>query len=107
MLADDVRLADSMLTRLRGLLFSPPLRSGEGLLLKPCTGIHMLGMSFPIDALFLDKQWQAVGMVESICPGQISRLFPRAVCCLEVKAGSLAATGTKEGDQFVFETRPD
>ena len=98
-LADNARVADGFVSRLVGLLTSPPLQPGEGLIIDPCTSIHMFGMQFPIDVVFFDKQWNVVGLVESICPGQISSMFPKAKCCVELPAGTIADTGTKVGDR--------
>jgi len=99
-LATRARVADDFLSRLTGLLLSPPLMPGEGLLIDPCTSIHMFGMKFPLDAVFFDKQWRVVGVVESIMPGRMSRFYPQARCCLELPAGTISDTGTKIGDQL-------
>jgi uncharacterized membrane protein (UPF0127 family) len=98
-LATRARLADSFVTRLAGLLFSPPLQPGEGLVLQPCNSIHMFGMKFALDAVFVDKQSRVVGVVESIAPGQISKYFPNANACFELPPGTIADTNTKVGDQ--------
>lgn len=102
-LARNARVAANFVSRLVGLLASPPLQPGEGLLIDPCSSIHMFGMQFPIDAVFFDKQWLVVGVVEGIAPGQISRAFPSARCCLELPSGTIADTGTKVGDRIEVE----
>lgn len=99
-LVPHARVADTFLSRFAGLLFSPPLQDGEGLLITPCNSIHMLGMKFPIDVVFFDKQWRVVGIVEGIAPGQISRLYPTAKSCVELKCGAIANSGTQVGDEF-------
>jgi uncharacterized membrane protein (UPF0127 family) len=98
-LATHARMADSFVTRLAGLLFSPPLQAGEGLVLQPCNSIHMFGMKFALDVVFVDKQWRVVGIVESIAPGQMSRYYPNAKACFELPPGTIGDTGTKVGDQ--------
>lgn len=95
-----VKVADTFLSRFAGLLFSPPLQDGEGLLITPCNSIHMFGMKFPIDVVFFDAQWRVVGVVEAIAPGQISRMYGGAKSCLELKCGAIASSGTQVGDQF-------
>lgn len=99
MLASQVLLADSFVLRLRGLLFRPRLAEGEGLYLVPCRSIHMFGMRYAIDALFLNRAGVVVGLVNSLGPGQLSPLFPSAHGCLELPAGTIASSGTELGDR--------
>lgn len=99
-LADRARLADTFAARLAGLLFSPPLAPGEGLLIEPCSAIHMLGMKFAIDAIFIDRNSRVVAVVDSIAPGQLSSVYPSAHACLELPAGTARNTGTRSGDQI-------
>lgn len=100
-LATDARIADSFASRLRGLLYSKQIVPGQGLLLKPCNSIHMIGMTYAIDALFLDEDFRVVGIVDDIQPMQVSKLFKEAHCCLELPSGTISSTGTKLGDQVV------
>lgn len=81
-----VRRADSFFSRLAGLLFSPLLLPGEGLLIVPCAAVHTAFMRFSIDVVFLD----GAGRIQKIVP----RLKPwRAAACpgawqtLELAAG--------------------
>lgn len=98
-IAQNARVADNFITRLVGLLASKPLAEGEGLLITPCSQIHMIGMKFPIDALFLDKDWHVVGIVENIQPGQISKIY-KAKHCLELASGAIARSATQLGDSL-------
>lgn len=78
---------------------SPPLQEAEGLLIKPCGQIHMLGMKVAIDALFLDKEGRVVGVLEDFAPGRVSAHYRTAKCCLELPVGAIASSGTEIGDQ--------
>lgn len=98
-LAESARVADSFLSRMIGLLSSPPLQPGDGLLLKPCAQIHMMGMRFPLDAVFFDADMKVVGIVEGLAPGQISPFFAGAKSCLELPCGVIAQSQTRVGDQ--------
>lgn len=82
-----------------GLLGGSPLEEGEGLLIVPCNSIHMFGMKFSIDAVFFNRQWQVVGILEGIAPGQMSKIFPTAHSCLELPIGAIVKSKTKIGDQ--------
>ena len=49
-------LAETALTRMKGLLGRRELPSGEGIWLKPASSVHMAFMRFAIDAVFLDRE---------------------------------------------------
>lgn len=71
---------------------------GEGLLIAPCNSIHMFGMKYAIDCIFLDANNKVVGLVENIAPGKMSRVFGPAKQCLELPAGAIASSSTQMGD---------
>lgn len=100
-LATEARVADDFFSRLRGLLYSKPIAAGEGLLLKPCNSIHMIGMAYGIDAIFLDDDYKVIGLVENIQPMQVSKVYKQATACLELPSGTISSTGTQLGDQLV------
>ncbi len=92
--------------RFRGWLGQPEPQDGQGLLLVPCQGIHMIGMTYPIDVAFLDKQGVVVATYASLAPWQRTRLHRTAYQALELPAGTLARTGTVVGDQLTWEEAP-
>lgn len=53
----EVEVAETFLSRLRGLMGRRRLDAGRGLLLAPCNSIHMLFMRFAIDVVYLDKDF--------------------------------------------------
>ena len=61
-------VASGFLARARGLIGRPPPPPGEGLLIPKCNAIHTFFMSYPIDAVFLDKEGRAVKTVRNIRP---------------------------------------
>jgi uncharacterized protein len=74
------------------------LAPGEGLLLKPCRAIHMMGMKFPLDVAFLDSGNRVIAVYERLSPGARTRWHRAARAALELPAGTLHETGTTEGD---------
>jgi uncharacterized membrane protein (UPF0127 family) len=62
----------------------------------------MFGMSYAIDALFLDRNDVVVGLVQTLKPGQMSRICWKAKSCLELPAGTISGTDTKLGDKVEF-----
>lgn len=101
-LAERGRIASSFWSRIRGLLGTECFREGDGLLISPCRGIHMLGMKYAIDCLFLSKDRLVVGLLQEIQPGCLSKIFPQARECLELPAGTISRTGTELGDVIVY-----
>lgn len=87
-------------SRWRGLAGRKSLAPDEGCYLYPCSSIHMLGMSFAIDALFLDEAGQIIKIVESLAPwtGWAWALGARAV--LELPAGTVRALGITPGERI-------
>jgi uncharacterized membrane protein (UPF0127 family) len=101
-LADRAEVADTSAKRRTGLLKHKSLPPGSGLWLVPCEGIHMIGMKFSIDALFLNRDRRVV----KICPNMgkwALALSLRAHSVLELPAGAAAQTGTTVGDRLEVE----
>jgi uncharacterized membrane protein (UPF0127 family) len=95
-----VVLADRWLTRLRGLLGHAEPGPGEGLLLSPCSSVHMVGMRFPIDVAFLDREGRVLAVRQALRPGLRIAACRGARYTLELRAGTLASTGTVPGDRL-------
>lgn len=83
-----ITLAMSSWARLRGLLGRPPLKMGQALWLSPCSAIHTLGMSRPIDVVFLDACGRPIRCVPSLPPGRMC-ICLRACSVLELPEGGL------------------
>ncbi len=85
----DIIIADSFLKRFRGLLGTRSLKDGQGILLNPCNSVHMVGMLYPIDIIYLDVNNRIIKLVENLQP------FWGISCCwaaksvLEVPAGTI------------------
>ena len=101
--ATDVRAARSFWSRLRGLLGTSPLNPGEGLLIEPCSSVHMFGMTYPLDVIFSDRRGVVVGVVENLRPWKATKVYRGARVALELPVGSVSASGTEAGDSLEFE----
>lgn len=95
-----IRMADSLLARMRGFLFRQEPEVGEGLLLAPCKGIHMYGMRFPLDVLMIDRAGTVVAAHPELAPGRRTPVYRDAVYALELPPGAIAATRTMVGDRL-------
>ena len=106
-LATRVILSTALPDRVRGLLGRPALEPGEGLWIVPCSGVHTVGMTYPIDVLHLDK-WQHVVLALHAVPPNWhppagtcrTAVRARTYTVLELPAGTLAQSNTEVGDQI-------
>ena len=92
-----VDVADGIWTRFKGLMGRKELREGHGLLLLPCSSIHMMFMRFPIDAVFFDRDWIVLQIEEHLQPWTGLASCRGAYACLEIPAGSAFFYGLFEG----------
>lgn len=102
-LGTQVRVADRIHTRLRGLLGSPEPDAGAGLLLTPCNGVHMIGMHYALDVVFLNGRGDVVRTCEALAPGRVVPWVRHAHAALELPVGTIDATSTRVGDHVRIE----
>jgi len=97
-----IRLADSGLTRMVGLLGERALPPGDGLLIVPSQGVHTLGMLFAIDIVVLDGEWNVIAIRRELRPFRLTRVFWKAAAVLELPAGTVESCSTFVGDTLEF-----
>jgi len=100
--AERVWRADTFVSRLVGLLGRDGLMESEALWISPCKGIHTIGMTFPIDVVFLSREMRVVALRENVAPWRATRFFRSATSVLELAAGSIRRSGVAVGDQMGF-----
>jgi len=100
-LAYRVKVADSILSRLVGLLGKRSLALDSGLWIVPSSGVHTLGMLFTIDVVFLDKNLKVVGLRELLRPFSITGLNLQADSVIELPAHTIFKSRTEIGDALV------
>jgi uncharacterized membrane protein (UPF0127 family) len=101
-LAEVADPARSMWTRFKGLMLRGSLAEGQGLVIEPCSSIHMMFMRFAIDAVFYDREGRITKVAGNLRPwlglafgGRGSRGV------VELPAG--AARDVAKGQTLVFE----
>lgn len=113
-LCERCSLADTFWTRLRGLQYRPPLAPNEGLFITNCPSVHMIGVRFPIDVIFLDEANRAIDWTENLPggfhfyvakarPSQANSTCGKPVNAIELPAGSIARHSLQLGDEIVRE----
>jgi uncharacterized membrane protein (UPF0127 family) len=103
-LSSKAEVAYSAYRRMKGLIGRSAQKfvQGNGLWIVPSDGIHTIGMSFPIDVAYLDKEKRVIKTYHRLPPFRIGSLKFRAKSVLELPAGTLARTGTEVGDELEF-----
>ena len=102
-LALRVRVADSIVSRLVGLLGKRFLKPDGGVWIVPANAIHTIGMLFTFDLVLIDKNFTVVGLRELIRPFKITRPNFRAESVIELPAHTIFRSRTEIGDQLVIE----
>jgi uncharacterized protein len=103
-----VGLADHWASRAIGLLTMRRLDGMDGidgLWLSPCAAVHMVGMAYALDVVFLDAAGDALRVVPGLRPW-------RAAACrgarhtLELRAGLAAALAIRPGGHLALSAPP-
>lgn len=94
-----VRRASHFFSRLAGLLFSPPLQPGHGLLIVPCAAVHTAFMRYAIDVVFLDRAGRVRRIVPRLAPWRTAASVG-AYQTLELAAGEAARLGLQAGQSL-------
>ena len=92
-----LEVAGSAGTRTRGLLG----RNGidGALLLRPAKSVHTLGMRFPLDVAFCDRDLTVVRCVR-MARWRLGRPVLRASCIIEAEAGAFERWRLQVGDRL-------
>ena len=95
-LALEAIMAERTFERMKGLLGRASLDPTKGMLIRPCSSIHMWFMRFPIDAAFLDKDLQVLKIHRNLKPWQIALARRGTTSVLEEAAGELEDVKTED-----------
>ena len=101
-LLENFSIATSAWERMRGLLGRPPLAHNEGLLIRPCNSVHTMGMKYPIDVIYLDRDHCILKIVPKLQPQRLSFCFG-ASATLELCDGSAKKFKLNLGDQLFWQ----
>ena len=80
-----VFVATTWLSRLLGLALLSRESAGAGLLIPGCHSVHTMGMRFPLDLLFLEREARVIEIRRDVPAGRIVRC-PAAEAVLELPA---------------------
>ena len=102
-LAFKVKVADSILSRLIGLLGKRSLQPDSGVWICPANAVHTIGMLLSFDLVLIDKDFKVVGLRELLRPFRITMPNGKAESVIELPAHSIFRSRTQIGDQLLIE----
>lgn len=94
-----VHVCESRLERGRGLLLRRCPDRGTAYLLKQCSAVHTVGMTYAIDIVFCNGTGRILRIVTGLRPFRVAR-HPDAAQVWEVAAGVAAQWGWRVGDEI-------
>ena len=101
--AKKVKLANTVFTRLIGLMGKKYLAPDEALVIEPCAQVHTMFMRFSIDLLFLDQDNYILKTVEGLPPYRVSPKVAGARKVVELASGTISQKHIAVGEQCVIE----
>ena len=97
-LCERVEVADTSMRRLFGLLGRRGIDAGEGLWIMPSSGVHTMGMMFPIDVVGLDRKGTVLKLWQNLVPFRVTSVSLKMHSVIEMKSGWIAENGIRVGD---------
>ena len=98
-LANKVTMADTFLSRFKGLMGKRAIPPDTALVIRPCNQVHMCFMRFSIGAIFVDHHGQVLHK-QRLNPWQISKKVSGANAVIELDPEQLEQV--KIGEQLEF-----
>ena len=94
-LGKEIKVAKTLWTRTKGLMFIKEMNGMDGLLIENCNSIHNCFVRFPIDAIFLNRDMKIVKILRNFKPWRFSWIYFGATRVLELPAGAVPEDITK------------
>ena len=83
--------------RMQGLLDREGIEGA--ILIRPARSVHTVGMQFPIDVAFCDKELVVLRTLR-LRPGRLTRPMLRGGCVIEAEQGAFDRWRLRPGDQL-------
>ncbi len=99
--SSQVIIPTNFVQRAKGLLGRDRLKENESLLIYNCSSIHMFGMKFAIDLIFLDASLRIVKVVKSLKPWRLASC-KQAKHTMELAEDSIAIHGLVIGERLMI-----
>jgi uncharacterized membrane protein (UPF0127 family) len=97
-----VTAADTSFARLKGMIGRLRLRSDEGIWVVPSSGVHTVGVLFPLDLIYLDDSREVIELIEYFPTFRIAPIRIRAASVLELPQHTIYSSQTQKGDRLLI-----
>ena len=98
----NITRADTSFARLRGLIGRLRLKYDEGLWIVPSSGVHTIGVLFPLDLIYLDENYRGIHFIEFFRTFRIAPLRAQAASVLQLPIHTIYSSQTQLGDQLII-----
>ena len=95
----DIEMANSLYTRLMGLMFANSFGNRDGIWFQPSNSIHSFFVKIPFDAIFINKQNEIVKIYKNFKPWRLTPIIWGASRVLELPEGRLPEN-IQKGDEL-------
>lgn len=102
-LGGTIRIASTFGSRFMGLMFRKSLPEGSGLLLVPCSSIHMCFMRMALDIVYIDASLRITGVERNLRPWRMGKAAKGTKLVLEVPAGTVERCNVLPGMKLTVE----
>lgn len=92
-----IDVADTFGSRFMGLMFRKKLHEGTGLLLKPCSSVHMCFMLMKLDIVYLDAFYRVLAVQKGLKPWRLGAQVRGTRLVLELPEGAIERCGISPG----------
>lgn len=105
-IGDRIEVAGTSMSRMVGLLGKRGLNAGEGLWIRPSSGVHTVGMRFAIDVIGLDKNHRVIKLWSDLVPYRLTSLSWNMRSVIELPSGRIQECGLQVGDTLQVTEAP-
>ena len=99
-LLSDLKVADSLYPRMKGLLGTAAIGENSGLWIHRCNSVHTFFMNYAIDVVFLDHELVVRAIKDNVGPGRVVWPNWHSTSVVEMRAGRARELNLKPGDQL-------
>ena len=103
----NVSLANTIFSRLKGLIGRFKLKADEGLWMVPSHGIHTFGVFVSLDLIYLDENDRVIYLFEHFPKFSVSPFKTQSASVLQLPTHSIYSSQTQVGDQLWIGTAQD
>ncbi len=98
LIAERILTLDRQFHQTLQMLNRSGIPGNSALWINPCNGIYTVGMKYPVDIAFLDKNGIVVKILRDFPPDCFADSGPSAISAIELPNGRLSETDTRLGD---------